>query len=247
MPRRFSAFALAALLGPFASFSAWALQPSQLSDFSEYTFAMSWHPGFCAGQKGAPECANRAAGLTLHGLWASLPERLKAEGMDTPQWWREGCDHVAGKVPEKNFCALAPVALDSALRSRLEQVMPSTESCLERHEYVKHAVCFGFDKDAFFARNIELFDIVSQSSFGALLAAPERREIGRNELIQAYADAFGTRDTRSLKLICEVHGEHAWLSSVEIGIAKDRLDAFPAAASLTPLLRGNCPARIQLR
>lgn len=246
MPRRFIAFTFAAAVASFASFSAWALQPSQLGDFSEYTFAMSWHPGYCAGQSGAPECT-RAAGLTLHGLWASLPERLKAEGMDTPQWWREGCDHVAGKVPEKNFCALAPVTLSSAVRNRLEQVMPSTESCLERHEYVKHAVCFGFDKDAFFTRNIELFDTVSQSSFGALLTAPGRREIGRDELTKAYASAFGTQDTRSLKLICEVHGERAWLSSVEIGITREGLDAFPAAASLTPLLPGNCPERIQLR
>jgi ribonuclease I len=247
MPRRFSAFILTAFLGPLASLGAWALQPSQLSDFSEYTFAMSWHPGFCAAKNGAPECAYPAAGLTLHGLWASLPGRLKAEGMDTPQWWREGCDHVTGKVPEKNYCALAPVALSSEVRGRLEQVMPSTESCLERHEYVKHAVCFGFDEDAFFARSIALFDIVSQSSFGALLSAPARQEIDRDELTRAYASAFGTRDTRSLKLICEVHGERAWLSSVEIGIAKDQLDAFPAAASLTPLLPGNCPQRIQLR
>lgn len=247
MSHRFSAFVLVALLGPLASFSVWALQPGQLGDFSEYTFAMSWHPGYCTGQRGAPECDSPGAGLTLHGLWASLPDRLKAEGMDTPQWWREGCDHVTGKVPEKNFCALAPVPLSSDVRGRLEQVMPGTQRCLERHEYVKHAACFGFDEDAFFRKNIEFFDIVGQSSFGALLAAPERREIQRNELIRAYGDAFGTRDTRSLKLVCDVHDGRAWLSSVEIGITREGLDAFPAAASLTPLLRGNCPARIQLR
>ncbi len=246
MPRHLAAIVFAALLGPFASLSAWALQPARLGDFTEYTFAMSWHPGFCARQSGAPECA-RQAGLTLHGLWASLPARLEADGMDTPQWWREGCDHLIGKVPEKNFCALAPLSLSPEVRGRLEQVMPGTQSCLERHEYAKHAACFGFDPNAFFRRSIELFDSVSQSSFGALLSSAGRMEIDREALIGAYADAFGTRDTRSLKLICDVHDGQAWLSSVEIGITREGLDAFPAAASLTPLLPGNCPKRIRLR
>lgn len=229
---------------------AWGLTPTRFSDFSHYTLALSWHPGFCASAgESRPECdaPQRYPALVLHGLWPSLPGSLAARGMTRRQWWQEGCFHFSAPARAAgDFCALSPLALDDRLAAELATDMPGRASCLERHEYAKHAACFGFGADDYFATALRLRDALVASAFGDYLRIHSATAVGRNELIAAFERAFGRGQGRALKLQCVRDGGRALLTELQIGIRADALDAFPAASSLARLETGNCATTIWL-
>lgn len=47
-------------------------------------------------------------------------------------------------------CEADEIGMSLEMAAKLNDVMPGSggKSCLERYEYAKHAVCFGFDPDA---------------------------------------------------------------------------------------------------
>jgi ribonuclease I len=52
--------------------------------------------------------------------------------------------------------------------AKLNSVMPGAggNSCLERYEYAKHGVCFGFDPDAYFGTMVRMNQEVKSSPLG---------------------------------------------------------------------------------
>ncbi|WP_106475658.1 ribonuclease T2 family protein [Phytohalomonas tamaricis] len=229
--------------------NAWGLSPTRFDDFDHYTLALTWHPGFCATEGEArPECRDQHAypSLVLHGLWPSLPATLAAQGMTQRQWWQEGCFHFT--APERSgFCAASPpLSLDKQLTNELAHDMPGSTSCLERHEYAKHAVCFGVTANDYFATALALRDTLADSVFGDYLRIHTGAAIGRNELIDVFENVFGRGKGRALKLQCRRDGARSLLTEVQVGIKADALDTFPASASLATLGTGNCATTICL-
>lgn len=55
------------------------------------------------------------------------------------------------------------------MANKLNGVMPGSggNSCLERYEYAKHGVCFGFDPDNYFGTMVRLNGEIKQSHLGA--------------------------------------------------------------------------------
>jgi len=163
------ASATAVVLCAFAAQAA-PLQATQYADFDRYVLALSWQSGFCQSlhdrNRDAPdECRlqkerdDKTTILTVHGLWPGLPKSIAARGVDDRRWMRYGCaTRPIPNMPEAKAsrkCDAAETGLSLTGAAKLNEVMPGAggNSCLERYEYAKHGVCFGFDPDAYFSTN----------------------------------------------------------------------------------------------
>lgn len=220
--------------------------------FDHYTLALTWHAGFCETHSRPPrECrdvAQRQAssrGFVLHGLWPSLPTRFARQGVDRPQWWREGCFLEAPRGAG-GFCrAHPPIRLPDTLDERLDDAMPGRTSCLDRYQYAKHAACLHLPEEAYFAAAVALLDRINASPFADFVVLNQGGEVARNDLIGAFEAAFGEGSGRALRLECRGRGNRL-LSEVRIGIAVDRLDDFPDSDSLVAQEHGRCHARVHI-
>nr|WP_183383303.1 ribonuclease I [Halomonas stenophila] len=217
-----------------------------------YTLALTWHPGFCATRSRPPrECREpslrRGAedGFVLHGLWPSLPARLRGQGVARREWWREGC-FLERPRPDGGFCrAHPPLALPEAQGDALDRAMPGRASCLDRYQYAKHAACLGIAAEDLFATALGMVAAVNASAFADFVGVRRGGEVGRNDLIGAFEAAFGQGTGRALRLVCRGRGNR-WLTEVRIGIDAEALARFPAADSLVRQDRGRCAARVRI-
>lgn len=222
------------------------------ADFAHYTLALTWHPGFCSTRRQPPrECRDAslsrgaADGFVLHGLWPSLPARFAKDGVVRQAWWRQGC-FIESPRASGSFCrAHPPFHLPKALDQSLDRAMPGRASCLDRYEYAKHAACLALPADDYFAAAVALREAVNASAFGDFVNRHRGGEVARNALITAFEAAFGEGAGRALRLECGGRGNRV-LKEVRIGIAAERLSAFPAASSLVALGRGRCATRVRV-
>lgn len=224
--------------------------------FAHYTFALIWQPGACRtrDELAGPDCAalkpDAAASRqwSLHGLWPSTPRGLQDAGTPDPTWWRYGCHWFApGHALPQGLCGEPALKLAPALRVRLDAAMPAAASCLDRHEFFKHAACYGFEANAFFRRALDLTATVNANPFTAFVRAHRGQTVSRDAVLKAFQRGFGLDASAALELRCgrdpgAARADvlvQAWLT-----IRADRIDRFPMPASFTAGRRGNCPARI---
>ncbi len=224
--------------------------------FAEYTYALIWEPGACLtrDELAGPDCAARTPAsaasrqFSLHGLWASTPVGLKTQGMADPTWWRYGCYwYRPGHAIPEDSCDNAALDLPAALHARLWQAMPAAKSCLDRHEYFKHAQCFGFQPAPFFTQALHMLDAVNASTFTAWVRAQRGQTVARDALLGAFRRGFHLRDARTVELRCGRRPGQSRadvLVQVWMTVRADRLAQFPAPQSFKSGRRGNCPARI---
>nr|WP_312691411.1 ribonuclease I [Kosakonia sp.] len=235
------------------------LQPTQYGDFDRYVLALSWQTGFCqslhdSGRSEPDECrlqkepANKADYLTVHGLWPSLPKSIAARGVDNNRWMRFGCaTRPIPNMPEAKAtrkCAAAETGLSLEVANKLNAVMPGAGSntCLERYEYAKHGVCFGFDPDDYFGAMVRMNTEIKQSALGVFLADNYGKTVTRDAFNNAVAHAYGPQSVKAFKLTCS--GNPAWLTEMQIAIKADAINAPLAAGSLLPQPHpGNCGDR----
>ncbi|WP_328716917.1 ribonuclease I [Halomonas elongata] len=231
---------------------AWAEVPSiEAQGFDHYTLALTWHPGFCASRSRPPrECRDPGLrrgteeGFVLHGLWPSLPQRLRERGVERRRWWRQGC-FIERPRPDGGFCRHPSLELSDELTRELDSVMPGRASCLGRYQYAKHAACLDVAAEDLFDTSVALVEAVNASAFTDFLVIHRGGEVRRNALIEAFEAAFGKGTGRALRLECAGRGNRL-LTEVRIGIAARSLENFPAADSLVRLDRGNCATRVRI-
>lgn len=232
------------------------LAPQKYSDFDSYVLALSWQTGFCQNmhdrnRKEPQECKvqkeaeNKADHLTVHGLWPGLPDSIASRGVDERRWMRFGCaTRPIPNMPEAKAsrkCAAQETGLSLEVANKLNRVMPGSggKSCLERYEYAKHGVCFGFDPDAYFGTMVRLNDEVKQSELGQFLATHYGQKVSRNDFNAVVARTFGKQNVKAFKLTC--NGNPAYLTEMQISLKADSINAPLSAASLLPQPHpGNC-------
>lgn len=237
------------------------LEPRTYGDFKTYTLALSWAPGFCQSQHDAkkpekPQCVNRPSldskvdYLTIHGLWASLPDSISKNlngsyNDKNKQWFSNGCQlaDVAQDTPPANQCQLG---MPTSFLNTLLPYMPGAAQgdCLAQHEYSKHGSCFQFEPITYFGKMIDLDKQVRESEFGGYLANNYGQKVSRDELLARAHTSFGEKAMRSLKLSCSGRGDSQYLVEIQFPIWKDavnkKLDdsSFPDSDGST---KGNCP------
>ncbi len=217
------------------------LTPAEHGDFSYYTFALTWQPGICGVEEGCEADQPKAPLIGLHGLWASLPQTLIAQGIAPQQWWRRGCDFF-------QHSDAAP-ALDAGLEKRLDDVMPHFATSLLTHEYDKHVQCFGFDPTQFFSTELAMRRAVVESAFGRYLQDHTGRSVGHADIAIAFGTTFATTAATSLQLQCgRDPGGQPILTQLWITIAANRVGDFPRAESLiaAPIAQDNCPSTFRI-
>lgn len=252
----FSALALPLLLLVNAPGKAAPLQASQFADFTQYVLALSWQTGFCQSQydKGrtpAAECLTQKeekdprAYLTVHGLWPSLPDSIAQHGVDDKRWRRFGCSvRPVPNMPEvkaSNKCHAPSTGISPTIAAQLGQVMPGAggSSCLERYEYAKHGVCFGFNPNDYFATMIRLNTEVKAEALGDFLQKHYGKTVSRQDFNQAVAASWGENAVKAIKLSCQ--GNPAYLTEMQIALYADKINLPLQADSFVAQPHpGNC-------
>ncbi|HGY4710131.1 TPA: ribonuclease I [Klebsiella oxytoca] len=249
-------FVALALLLSASQVSADPLIATQYGDFDRYVLALSWQTGFCQSMQDRnrsepEECRlqqepdNKADFLTVHGLWPGLPKSIAARGVDERRWMRFGCTtRPVPNMPEAKAgqkCRAAETGLSLEMANKLNGVMPGSggNSCLERYEYAKHGVCFGFDPDSYFGTMVRLNGEIKQSPLGRFLARHYGQTVSRDDFNAAVAEAYGNQNVKAFKLTC--NGNPAYLTEMQISIKAAAINAPLSVNSFLPQPHpGNC-------
>lgn len=100
--------------------------------------------------------------MIVYGLWLGLFKSVVVRGVDERRWMRFGC--VIRLISNLLEARVSRMCLSSEIGLLLETVVKLSEVmlgvggrfCLERYEYVKYGVCFGFDSDVYFGTMVRL-------------------------------------------------------------------------------------------
>lgn len=238
------------------------LQARQYSDFSYYVLALSWHTGFCQSQyerhtpqsnacKNQQDHTDKRSFLTVHGLWPSLPASVAAQGVDEKRWMRYGCFSRPlpnmPKVNPSNKCNAPVTGISLEVASKLADVMPAAggESCLERYEFSKHGVCFGFNSNDYFSTLVRLSNEVKQQALGNFLQQHYGQVVTHAEFNQALQESWGGNAVTAVKLIC--HGNPAYLTEIQIALQADKINQPLQQTSLAVQKHpGNCGSSFRI-
>lgn len=120
------------------------------------------------------------------------------------------------EVKANRKCQAAETGLSLEMANKLNNVMPGSggTSCLERYEYAKHGVCFGFDPDSYFGTMVRLNGEIKHSPVGDFLAKHYGQTVSRADFDAAVARAWGPQSVKAFKLTC--NGNPAYLTEMQI-------------------------------
>lgn len=202
---------------------------------ADFIFAVSWQPAFCEEHADKPECKSQTperfdgSHFTLHGLWPQprgneyCNVSAADKALDKPSTW--------GQLP-------AP-QLEAGTRKALEEVMPGTQSFLERHEWTRHGTCFkGGSADAYFAREVALIGQLNTSPVQKLFADNIGKEIKVEAIRAAFDQGFGAGAGERVRIACKSDGGRRLITEMTIGLVGEvgdqpSLGALMAASSPT--------------
>jgi ribonuclease T2 len=193
-----------------------------------YVLSVSWQPAFCETKRDKAECATQtpnrfdATHFTLHGLWPQ--PRRNAYCNVPPELSLADKDGDWDRLPEPK--------LSDATRQKLSQVMPGTQSNLERHEWIKHGTCFPADSaDEYFSRAIALVDQLNASKAQGLFAANVGAEITGKAIRDAFDESFGEGAGDRVRVSCKRIRGRNLIVELTIGLAGE-IGEEPSLANL---------------
>jgi ribonuclease I len=205
-------------------------------DFDYYVLSLEWHPTFCAGRRGLPECQDPSFDreLVMHGLW---PSRLNDPSNSLGYC---GVDSsIQRNDTAQTRCQMPAVPISQETHDALATKMPGVDACLERHEWYRHGTCSGLDAESYFELADNLVGQANGSRLGRYIVAHAGQTVNASDLIaQARAD-WGAAADGAVKFACSRGGRPA-LSEV-------RLLLKPSVQDLSGSLtagdaQGGCPA-----
>jgi ribonuclease T2 len=195
---------------------------------AEYVLSVSWQAAFCETKRDKAECATQtpnrfdATHFTLHGLW---PQPRRNAYCDVPP-------EMSLADKDGDWDRLPEPKLSDPTRQRLAQVMPGTQSNLERHEWIKHGTCFHADSaDEYFSRAIALIDQLNASKAQVLFASNVGGEITGKAIRDAFDESFGEGAGDRVRVSCKRIGGRNLIIELTIGLAGEIGDE-PSLANL---------------
>jgi ribonuclease T2 len=186
--------------------------PGLAQQRTQYVFAIIWQPAFCETAERRPECRSQtedrfdASHFALHGLW---PQRV--DYCDVPR-----DQQLADR--EGDWSALPAPDLGKATLEKLREMMPGTQSGLERHEWLKHGTCYGEPAEAYFADALAVLEAVNASAVRDLFARSVGKELTQKQVRDAFDIAFGKGAGQRVRLACERDGKRRLITELTIGL-----------------------------
>ena len=201
---------------------------------AEAILSLSWEPAFCEGHANKRECASAtpsgfdATHFTLHGLW---PQPRTKQYCNVSQ-------ALIDADEKADWQALPAVGLSAETRTRLDVVMPGTQSFLDRHEWIKHGTCYsGRDADTYFREAVSLIDEANHSAVQTLVAANVGQELTGSAVRHAFDVAFGAGAGDRVRLSCQRDGSRRLITEITIGLVR-----VPGETNtLAELMRASAP------
>ena len=181
---------------------------------TQYVLAVNWQPAFCETASRTIECRNQrensfeATHFTLHGLWPQPRSR-------------EYCG-----VPERDIWAsrdgrwrdLPMLDLTIAQRRDLDEVMPGSQSGLDRHEWTRHGTCYGTDQRDYFADSLDLMLALNTSQVAELFASNIGKRITLDQIRNAVDASFGTGSGERVAMSCVRDGNRTLITELRINL-----------------------------
>jgi len=194
-----------------------------------YVLALSWEPAFCEGMADKAECkaetaqSYEASHLVLHGLWPQPRSRAFCNVDKT----------LAAADDAHQWEALPEPELSVPTKAALDQVMPGTQSLLERHEWTKHGRCYpGGVAETYFKDAIRLVTAVNASGVQAFMAANVGKTIQSADLRGQFDAAFGAGAGNRVRVACKPDGNRQLITEITVGLKGDISAGAPLAALL---------------
>ena len=182
---------------------------------TQYVLAVNWQPAFCETAEHVRECRDQqpdgfeASHFTLHGLW---PQPRSAEycGVNDRDIWasRDG-----------RWFELPVLDLSIAQRRDLDEVMPGSQSGLDRHEWIKHGTCYGTGQREYYADSLDLMLALNTSEVAALFAGNIGRRITLAQVRTAFDGAFGPGAGDRVSMSCVEDGNRILITELQINLA----------------------------
>jgi ribonuclease T2 len=209
---------------------------------TQYVLAASWQPAFCETKPDKVECKTQtserfdASHFALHGLWPQ-PRSLAYCQVERPQI----DDDKAGRWDE-----LPEVALEPATAEELNQVMPGTQSHLERHEWTKHGTCYATTAEEYFADSLALMRALNGSAVQELFASRAGKFLSFDDIRKAFDQSFGAGAGRRVRMQCARDNGRLIIAELTIGLTGDITpqSSFADLISAAQPTKSECPGGI---
>ena len=201
---------------------------------TQYVLAVNWQPAFCELSPRKTECRNQransfeASNFTLHGLW---PQPRDTEYCDV-----SARDRFASE--DGRWRDLPQLDLPLTLRRELDQVMPGSQSALDRYEWTKHGTCYGTDARTYYADALQLMEDLNSSEVADLFASNIGKRLTLTQIRDAFDAAFGAGAGQRVEVSCTEDGNRTLITELTINLTgtidgPDSLASLIAAASPT--------------
>lgn len=241
-----------ALLAAFcsAASSQIKLDEKSYSDFDHFVLAVSWQPSFCqskyqgmASQDNDPlpsECnvlqrvKNKRDYLSVHGLWPSLPKTLANEMLQSDKkedlWRDRGCAVLQNKhkfYGNKEKCLAPQLNFSQDVADMLLVAMPgaNSSSCLDRYEYAKHGVCFGYDPNQYFKAMVTLLEQLKLSQLAELIESRYGEFFSKKEGYDAIKASLGDKAQKSFEFVCSDRNGKKYLDEIRVTLLRSALSS----------------------
>jgi ribonuclease T2 len=208
-----------------------------------YVLAISWQPAFCEGSSRKRECRSQsgsrfdATHFALHGLWPQPGTNIYCGVSEAER--RAATDGRWEDLPRLD--------LSLATGRALAEVMPGSQSYLDRYEWVKHGTCYPARvPEAYYRDSLRLISAVNGSKVRDLFAANIGREISVADIRESFDEAFGQGAGERVRVACRDDGSRRLIVELTIGLKGDISGGTPVAqliAASAPTDEG-CPGGI---
>lgn len=181
---------------------------------TQYVLAVNWQPAFCETASHTRECRGQrpnsfeATNFTLHGLWPQ-PRSNEYCGVSDRDLWasRDG-----------RWRDLPPLDLTIAQRRDLDEVMPGSQSGLDRHEWTKHGTCYGTDQRDYIADSLDLMLALNTSEVVDLFANNIGKRVTLTQVRSAFDKAFGDGAGERVSMSCVEDGNRILITELQINL-----------------------------
>ncbi|TPW29749.1 ribonuclease [Martelella alba] len=190
--------------------------------------AISWQPAFCEGNGSKAECSSQtkdrfdASHFALHGLWPVKDEYCGVSA------------DLQAQDKSGNWTALPALDLSDDLKNSLAEVMPGTQSGLDRHEWIKHGTCTRFTPQNYYQTAVDLLQQVNGSAVQKVFANNIGKELTAVEIGKAFDDAFGKGASKRIKISCVSDGNRQLIDEITIGLS----DQYAPGIAMETLIDG---------